>query len=102
MRRRTISKQFRVKHAPQRTCVACRRVKTKKELIRLVRVSDSVVEIDIGGKKPGRGAYLCRAAECWELGLKSGRLEHMLRASLTRDNREQLVKFGSELLMSGG
>ncbi|MFC2022365.1 RNase P modulator RnpM [Chloroflexota bacterium] len=86
-----------VKHIPQRTCVACRQVKAKRELIRLVRISDESVEIDIGAKKAGRGAYLCTAQECWEIGLKGGRLEHSLRTTLPQDNRDQLIKFGKDL-----
>ena len=91
-----------VKRIPQRTCVACRKVKDKKELIRLVRVSDKIVEVDTKGKKPGRGAYLCRAQECWELGLKGGRLEHNLQTSLSKENREQLSRFGAELSGDSG
>jgi len=86
------------KHAPQRTCVACHKVNTKRELIRLVRISDGSVEVDTSGKKAGRGAYLCRARECWEIGLKGGRLEYTLRTTLTQDNREQLIKHGEALL----
>ena len=91
-----------VKHIPQRTCVACRKVKAKQELIRLVRTSDNSVEVDTSGKKAGRGAYLCRAQECWELGFKGGRLEHTLRTKLTQDNRESLIRFGNEFLADGG
>ena len=91
-----------LKHIPQRTCVACRKVKDKQELIRLVRVSDRSVEVDTSGKKAGRGAYLCRAQECWELGFKGGRLEHTLRTKLTQDNRESLIRFGNEFLADGG
>ena len=72
--------------------MACRKVKAKRELIRLVCVSDGSIEVDTGSKKTGRGAYLCRARECWELGLKGGRLEHSLRTTLTQGNREQLIK----------
>jgi len=72
--------------------VACRNIKAKRELIRLVCVSDGSVEVDTSGKKAGRGAYLCRAQECWKIGLKGGRLEHALRTTLTQDNRDQLIK----------
>ena len=88
------------KHLPQRTCVACRVTKDKRELVRLVRVSDGVVEVDGSGKKVGRGAYLCRGQDCWQEGLKGGRLDHALRTTLGRDNREQLVEYGNSL--SGG
>ena len=93
MRRRSISQ-----HIPQRTCVACRKVKAKRELIRIVHTSDRNVEVDTSGKKAGRGAYLCRAPECWEVGLKGGRLEYALRTRLTQDNREQLTRYGKDLL----
>ena len=86
------------KHIPQRTCMACRKVNAKQELIRLVRISDGSVELDTSGKKAGRGAYLCRAQDCWEIGLKGGRLEYTLRTTLTQNNREQLVKQGEALL----
>ena len=61
-----------------------------------MRISAGSVEVDIGGKKVGRGSYLCSAEECWEAGLKGGRLEHSLRMILTQDNREQLMRFGKE------
>ena len=78
--------------------MACRKVKTKQELIRLVRVSDGSVEVDTGGKKAGRGAYLCRAQGCWEVGLRGSQLEHVLRTTLIQDNREQLIRYGKDLL----
>jgi predicted RNA-binding protein YlxR (DUF448 family) len=80
-----------IKHIPQRTCVACRKVKAKRELIRLVYISDRGVEVDTSGKTPGRGAYLCQTQECWETGCKNGRLEHALKVTLTRDNQKQLL-----------
>lgn len=83
-----------VKHVPQRTCVACGKVKAKQEMIRLVCVSDGSIEVDTSGRKMGRGAYLCRARGCWEIGLREGRLEYSLRATLTQDNRGKLIKFG--------
>jgi predicted RNA-binding protein YlxR (DUF448 family) len=87
-----------VKHTPQRTCVACQEVRAKRELIRLVRVSDGSVQVDTSGKKAGRGAYLCRVAECWEKGLKGNRLEHILRTTITPDNWEELADRGKEIL----
>ena len=60
----------------------------------MVRISDGGVEVDTIGKKAGRGPYLCRTPECWEVGMKGGRLEHALRLVLTRDNREELTAYG--------
>ena len=62
----------------------------------MVRTSGGV-EVDPDGKRSGRGAYLCPAPECWEIGLKKGRLEYTLRTTLTQDNREQLIRYGKEL-----
>ena len=86
-----------VKHIPQRTCVACGEVRPKQELVRLVRVFGGGVEVDPNGKKAGRGAYLCPALDCWQAGLKKGRLDYVLRTALSEDNREQLIRYGQEL-----
>jgi len=54
------------KHVPERMCVACRRRRPKGELLRLL-LTPAGVEIDPTGKKPGRGAYVCKdSPECWE------------------------------------
>lgn len=90
--------RIRAKHVPQRTCLACRKVKSKQELVRLVRAADGSIEIDPGGKKKGRGAYLCGLPECWETGLQSGRLEHALKTMLTRPNSEQLSEYAKGML----
>ncbi len=98
MRSITSTRSVVAKPIAQRTCVACRQVKAKRELVRLVRTPEDNIEIDSSGKKKGRGAYLCLARECWEKALKGNRLEHALRGSLTQDNREQLIKYGQDLL----
>ena len=85
------------KHIPLRTCVACREVKSKRELVRLVRSADGDIQVDTSGREPGRGAYLCRMPECWQIGIKGGRLEHVLRTSITIQNRERLVEYGKSL-----
>ena len=77
--------------------MACGKVESKRSLVRLVKVSGRGVEVDPSGKMTGRGAYLCSVLECWEVGLKKGRLEHALRTSLTDDNRSQLLRYGQGL-----
>ena len=78
------------KHIPQRTCIACRKVKDKRELIRLVCTGDGGVEVDLSGRWAGRGAYLCRSAGCWQEGLKGSRLEQALKTGISQENREKL------------
>jgi len=51
------------------------------------------VEIDPTGKKSGRGAYLCRAQQCWQLALKKGRLGHALKAKLTPQENDALLEY---------
>ena len=86
------------KYPPQRTCLACRQVKEKKTLIRLVRTENGAAEIDIFGKKPGRGAYLCSDKVCWDLALKKNRLEYALKIKLNEVNRQALIEYSHKLL----
>lgn len=81
------------KSLPQRTCIACRQVKEKKDLIRLVSTGNGIVEIDAFGKKPGRGAYVCPKRTCWELALRKNRLDYALRTRLNDDNRQILREY---------
>ena len=82
--------------------MACRKVRPKWELVRLVRVAEGRVEVDTVGKEAGRGAYLCWTPQCWQIGLKGSRLEHALRTSLSQDNREQLIRYGREIISGEG
>ena len=83
----------RRKHVPQRTCVACRRTADKGGLVRIVRTLQGAVEVDMTGKRAGRGAYLCQARSCWEASVRKGRLEHALRAKFGAEDRARLLAF---------
>jgi predicted RNA-binding protein YlxR (DUF448 family) len=96
LKNNTKKQNHRQKHVPERSCIACRGKRAKRELIRLVGNADAV-QIDPNGKDAGRGAYLCPIRECWETGLKGNRLEHTLRVKLTLENRQVLVKYGKSL-----
>ena len=52
------------KKIPLRMCIGCREMKPKKELIRVVKAPNGDISLDITGKKNGRGAYVCKDAEC--------------------------------------
>jgi predicted RNA-binding protein YlxR (DUF448 family) len=78
------------KHVPQRTCVACRQVRNKRDLIRIVRTPEGTIEVDETGKKSGRGAYLCRRASCWKKALSRGSLDRELRTTVSPDQRRGL------------
>ena len=51
------------KKIPMRMCVACREMKPKKDLIRVVKTADGI-RLDKTGKLAGRGAYVCNDKEC--------------------------------------
>ena len=87
----------RPKHVPERSCIACRQVRPKRELVRVVRTLAGDVEIDPSGKKAGRGAYLCRRRDCWELAIRKRSLEHALQTSISPESKEVLQQFGSDL-----
>ena len=65
----------KVKKIPQRQCVGCREMKYKKSLLRVVKSPEGQVSLDFGGKKPGRGAYVCHDEECLKKARKSRALE---------------------------
>ncbi len=68
---------------PLRMCVGCREMKEKRELIRVVRSPEGEVSLDPTGKKPGRGAYVCRNAACLKRAIRQKQLERQLDVSLS-------------------
>ena len=80
------------KKIPMRLCVGCREMKPKKELIRVVRSPEGVISMDDTGRKPGRGAYVCRSAECLQKAIKQKQLERAFSCALTEETRESLAQ----------
>lgn len=70
------------KKTPMRMCVACREMRAKKELVRVVRTPEGAVRIDRTGRMNGRGAYLCDKEECLNRALKIKALERALEVTL--------------------
>lgn len=81
---------MRQKHVPQRTCIGCGETSSKRGLIRIVRTPDGSIEVDLTGKKAGRGAYLCRKAACWQKALSKGSVARVLKTSISRDEGARL------------
>lgn len=63
------------KKIPMRMCLGCSEMKPKKELIRVVKSPEGEISLDFTGKKSGRGAYICRSIECFDMARKGRRLE---------------------------
>ena len=76
---------------PMRKCVGCGEMKSKKEMIRVLRTEDGFV-LDTTGKKNGRGAYLCMSSECYEKAVKSKGLERSFKQPISADVYENLKK----------
>ena len=82
-----------MKKKPQRSCVSCRTVRDKSDLLRVVVTPDGDVAYDPTGKLAGRGAYLCRNEECITAELKkAAKLSKGLKKPLTDEEIKALAK----------
>ena len=88
-----------MKKIPMRMCVACREMRAKKDLMRVVRTAEGVLVSDTTGKRSGRGAYLCRSAECLRKAIKTRALERALEAPM---NETLLAALESEIADDDG
>ena len=70
---------------PLRKCIGCNEMKDKRVLVRIVRNKEGEISVDLTGKKPGRGAYICNSAECLEKAQKAKRLERAFSAKIEPD-----------------
>mgnify|MGYP000104497861 CR=1 FL=1 len=85
------------KHVPLRTCIACRRQRPKRELIRIVRTPAGQLELDLKGKQPGRGAYLCPDRRCWEMA-EPRQLGRALKCEVSAEESARLKAMAVPLL----
>lgn len=77
---------------PMRQCTGCREMKSKKEMMRVLRTEENEIVLDATGKKNGRGAYLCFSRECLEKAIKNHGLERSLKTSVPQQVYEDLMK----------
>ncbi len=80
------------KKIPIRRCVGCGEGKPKKELVRVVRSAAGQVNLDLTGRMPGRGAYLCRDPECLRKARKARRLEKEFSQPIPDEVYDRLEK----------
>ncbi|ABR48827.1 protein of unknown function DUF448 [Alkaliphilus metalliredigens QYMF] len=83
---------MKTKKIPLRKCLGCNEMKSKKELVRVVKNQDNDVKIDIKGKEPGRGAYVCDDKECFAKLKKTKGLNRAFRCDVSEEIYEGLVK----------
>ena len=75
-----------------RQCTGCREMKSKKEMIRVLKTAEDEIVLDATGKKNGRGAYLCFSKECLEKAIKNKGLERSLKAAIPEEVYQNLKK----------
>lgn len=79
------------KRIPMRQCLGCREMRPKAELVRVVRSAEGIVSVDLRGKAPGRGAYVCRCADCLKKALRSRALGRNLGAEIPPEIYDDLA-----------
>ena len=81
-----------MKKVPMRKCVGCQEMKSKKEMIRVIRTQEGEFLLDATGKKNGRGAYICPDPACLQKARKAKSLERSLEAEVPELVYERLNK----------
>ena len=69
---------MKTRKIPMRMCVGCREMREKRSLLRIVKSAEGEISFDPVGKKPGRGAYICRDRACLERAVRQKQLERAL------------------------
>lgn len=80
------------KKIPMRQCIGCGEMKSKKELLRILKTAESEITFDVTGRKNGRGAYLCFSEECLQKAMKSKGLERSFQMRIPPEVYEGLKK----------
>ena len=81
-----------VKKVPMRMCTGCHEMKPKKELIRVVKTPEGEIKLDFTGKLNGRGAYVCKSAECLAKAQKQKSLARAFDCTITDEIYEELKR----------
>lgn len=80
------------KKIPLRQCVGCSEMKNKKEMIRVLRTEEEGIVLDTTGKKNGRGAYICKNAECLQKARKNKGLDRSFKMTVSDEIYDSLIK----------
>ena len=86
-----------VKKIPLRQCIGCGEMKSKKEMIRVIKTAEDQNLLDATGRKNGRGAYLCPSMECFKKAVKGRGLERSFKMAIPREVYETLEKEMEEI-----
>ncbi len=81
-----------VRKIPMRQCIGCKEMKSKREMIRVLRTTENEIVLDDTGRKNGRGAYLCKDPACFQQAVRSRGLERSLKTAIPAEVYESLEK----------
>lgn len=73
------------KRLPMRMCAGCGEMKPKKELVRVVKSPEQEISLDLTGRKPGRGAYVCKSIDCLKAARKARRFEKAFSSKIPEE-----------------
>lgn len=76
---------------PMRQCLGCREMKPKRELIRVVRSPEGSISIDLKGKAPGRGAYLCHSVQCLQRAIRAKAISRAFEIEIPAEIYDRLT-----------
>lgn len=80
------------KKVPMRQCVGCGEMKSKKEMMRILKTAEGDIVLDVTGKKNGRGAYLCKSMDCLKKAGKNRGMERSFKMSIPSEVYDNLEK----------
>ena len=80
----------KVRKQPERRCTGCGEHFPKNTLVRILRTPEGEIVLDTTGKRSGRGAYICKNADCLKKARRSRRIEQSLEASISPEIYEKL------------
>ena len=83
--------------SPMRQCIGCREMKSKRELLRILRTPEGQFVIDTTGKKNGRGAYICYSRDCFQKAVKNKGLERSFKQAVPAEVYGHLEKEMEEI-----
>ena len=86
-----------MKKVPLRQCIGYQEMKSKKEMIRVIKTAEDEIMLDATGRKNGRGAYLCPSMECLKKAVKGKGLERSFKMAIPKEVYETLEKEMEEL-----
>ena len=81
-----------MKRIPERTCMGCNEKKTKNDLLRIVKDKEDNIEVDLTGKKNGRGAYICKNESCLDKLIRSKRLNKVFEIEISNEVYDDIRK----------